>query len=208
MTALSHVLDTMAASLRTDLSGVDVRVFDGRFGGDGKDHVTVKAPGVLLAVLGFDEDGDQEPVEVDAKFFAVCITRDHAAAAADPEATVERARREPHAVCADLAAQVTRVVKRQLWTDLDSRLTCIGRATRVKASNDYTNALSMKGHSAWAVTWNQKVQLDARFTTADLVNLSGIDFTLAMGPGDTIEEQRDNDTPNIEIQVDLPEDVV
>jgi hypothetical protein len=204
VTALNHVTDTMATVLRTRLStaAVDVRSFDGRFGADGKDFVTVKAPGVLVACLGFAEQDDQIPVEVDAQFFAVCITR------TPDNAGASGAHRTPADIAAVLATLVTRIVKTERWEDSDDIATTSGPATRVRASNDYTNALSMKGMSAWAVTWNQRVELDPEITEAELTNLTTLFFTLAMGPDGTAEEQEADDTPDIEIQVDLPEDVV
>jgi len=204
VTALSHVTATMASVLRTRLAAasIDTRSFDGRFGADGKDHITVNAPAVLVACLGFEELDDQLPIEVDAKFFAVCITRatDAAVVAGDP-------RRTPADVAGDLAALVMRIVMVERWVDADDMPTTIGRAKRARASNDYTNALTAKGHSAWAVTWTQRVRLDGEPDAAEIVNLSTIMFTLAMGPGETLAEQIANATPDISIQVDLPEDV-
>lgn len=205
MPVLSNVTATMATVLATrlDTAAVDVRTFDGKFD---KDHTTVKAPGVLIACLGFDEVDDQFPVMVDAKFFAVCVTRTPAAAQVSPTMP----KRRPRDACADLAALVTRIVKTEpLWLDADDVAQCSGAATKVRASNDYTNSLKLDGHSAWAVTWNQRVEFEPEITDAELTQLSMIHFTLAMGPeADTLQEQLDDDTPDIEIQADLPEDVV
>jgi hypothetical protein len=193
----------MADVLKTRLAtaAVDVRSFDGRFGtSDGKNTVTVKAPGVLVAMLGFDEEDDQDPIEVTGKFFAACITRTPSAAVVDGPI------RPPSDVCSDLASLVLRIVKSERWKDTDGMPVCIGRAQRARAGNDYTNALTDKGHSAWAVTWNQRFQLDADISDAELVRLRRIFYTLAMGPGDTLDEQLENDTPDIDIQVEFPED--
>ena len=204
MTTISHVTATMASVLGTRLStaSVDTRAFDGKFGGDGKDFTTVKAPGVLIACLGWDEVDDQVPVEIDARFFAVCIARTTAAAdvSGDP-------RKRPADVAADLATIVARIVHVERWVDADDAPAAIGRARKIRASNDYTNALTAKGHSAWAVTWTQRVQLDGVPGAAELTNLSTIMFTLAMGPDGTLAEQLADATPDISIQVDLPEDV-
>lgn len=209
MTAPSLVLKCIAATLSASLgSGFSVAVHDGDLGADGKEFVTLKSPGVLVACLGWPKltDEDSGSAAVLARFVAFCHARLPDAGADAPETG-----RTSGMVCMDLAHVVTGIVRTSMWPTADdadppSEPTAGGAAEAIRATNEFTNALAQKGIRVWPVQWLQRVELEPETDAADLNRLAGIDIHIAVvDESNPDDDEFEDDTADESASVDFPE---
>lgn len=197
MTAPSTVLSSIVTTLRTRLgAGFTVKTHDGALGADGKDKVTFDSPGVLVTCLGWPSlaEDDGPPGTVRAHFVAFCHAR--AADSANGQVTSGM-------VAMDLAHVVTGIVRTERW---GVPPTTVKDAEKLRASNEFSNALDQKGIRVWAVQWLQEVELELEVDTETLNRLAGITMKFAVvDEGNPDDNEFEDDTSDEQADVDFPE---
>ena len=189
----SAVIAAIVSRLQAALpdEAVEVRAHDGEFLlTGGKDGLTVRSPGILVACLGFPSvmPRDFEPPAARAHFVAVCHAR--TAKPDDDQATAGD-------VAMDLAAMVMGIVQNEIWKDGDGNPVVCARAEKISASNELDEKVKAKGIRVWCVQWLQGIEMPAHADVMDSLNrLAAINLLFEMG---------DEDTPDQEALQEFPE---